>query len=61
MHHLGEFLRNALVRSVAANDRGATAAEYALMIILVAFVIIGAVTLLGTTLSSMINVAATGI
>jgi pilus assembly protein Flp/PilA len=35
----------------ATRERGATAVEYALMVALIAIVIIGAVTLLGTTLS----------
>jgi pilus assembly protein Flp/PilA len=35
------------------NDRGATAVEYGLMVALIAVVIIGAVTLLGTQLSAL--------
>ncbi len=35
------------------NDRGATAVEYGLMVALIAVVIIGAVTLLGTQLSTL--------
>ena len=35
------------------NDRGATAVEYGLMVALIAVVIIGAVTLLGSQLSSL--------
>jgi pilus assembly protein Flp/PilA len=35
------------------SDRGATAVEYGLMVALIAVVIIGAVTLLGTQLSSL--------
>jgi pilus assembly protein Flp/PilA len=37
------------------NDRGATAVEYGLMVALIAVVIIVAVTLLGTNLSTMFN------
>ena len=36
-------------------DRGATAVEYGLMVALIAIVIIVAVTLLGTNLSSLFN------
>jgi pilus assembly protein Flp/PilA len=43
------------------NDRGATAVEYGLMVALIAIVIIVAVTLLGTNLSSLFNNAATSI
>jgi pilus assembly protein Flp/PilA len=44
-----------------SNDRGATAVEYGLMVALIAVVIIVAVTLLGTNLSSLFNNAATSI
>lgn len=40
-------------------DRGATAVEYGLMVALIAIVIIVAVTLLGTNLSSLFNSVAT--
>jgi pilus assembly protein Flp/PilA len=40
-------------------DRGATAVEYGLMVALIAIVIIVAVTLLGTNLSSLFNGVAT--
>lgn len=40
-------------------DQGATAVEYALMLALIALVIIGAVTLLGTNLSAFFADAAT--
>lgn len=36
-------------------DEGATAVEYGLMVALIAVVIIGAVTLLGTNLSGLFN------
>ena len=42
-------------------DCGATAVEYALMVMLIALVIIGAVTAIGTSLTSIFNGAATGI
>lgn len=40
-------------------ERGATAVEYGLMVALIAIVIIGAVTLLGSNLSSLFNSVAT--
>ena len=40
------------------DDRGATAVEYGLMVALIAIVIIGAVTFLGTNLSSLFNTVA---
>lgn len=43
------------------SDEGATAVEYGLMVALIAVVIIGAVTLLGTNLSTMFNNIATAI
>jgi len=43
------------------NDRGATAVEYGLMVALIAVVIIVAVTLLGTNLSSMFNKVANSV
>lgn len=41
------------------SDRGATAVEYGLMVALIAVVVIVAVTLLGTNLSSLFNTVAT--
>ena len=41
------------------SDRGATAVEYGLMVALIAIVIIVAVTLLGTNLSSLFHSVAT--
>jgi pilus assembly protein Flp/PilA len=43
------------------SDRGATAVEYGLMVALIAVVIIAAVTLLGTNLSTIFNTVATTI
>ena len=43
------------------DDRGATAVEYGLMVALIAIVIIAAVTLLGSNLSSLFNTAATSV
>jgi pilus assembly protein Flp/PilA len=39
----------------ATRDRGATAVEYGLMVALIAVVVIGAVTLLGTNLEDKFN------
>jgi pilus assembly protein Flp/PilA len=50
-----------LARSVRRDDRGASAVEYGLLIILIAFVIIGAVTLLGKTLNSMYQAVASAL
>ena len=41
------------------DDRGATAVEYGLMVALIAIVIIAAVTILGTNLSSLFQSTAT--
>jgi pilus assembly protein Flp/PilA len=43
------------------DDRGVTAVEYALLGIFIAVVIVGAVTLLGTTLSSMYHAVAVAV
>jgi pilus assembly protein Flp/PilA len=54
--HVTNFLADRLRR----DDRGATAVEYGLMVALIAAVIIGAVTLLGTKLNTLFtNVANT--
>jgi Flp pilus assembly pilin Flp len=55
------FLQCQLSRATRGDDRGVTAVEYAIMGIFVAVVIAGAVTLLGTTLSSMYHAAAVAI
>lgn len=49
------------VKSLLRNDRGATAVEYGLMVALIAVVIIGAVTLLGTKLSTIFQNTQTAI
>lgn len=43
------------------NDRGATAVEYGLMVALIAVVVIVAVSLLGTRLSTLFNNVATSV
>jgi pilus assembly protein Flp/PilA len=55
------FLQSFLARSVRRDDRGASAVEYGLLVFLIALVIIGAVTLLGSTLSSIFSAVAAGI
>ena len=50
-----------LARLVRRDDRGASAVEYGLLIILIVFVIIGAVTLLGKNLNSMYQAVATAL
>jgi pilus assembly protein Flp/PilA len=55
------FAQSLLARSVRQDDRGASAVEYGLLIILIAFVIIGAVTLLGKNLLSMYQAVATAL
>lgn len=62
----GTDMLSALVKfqvKVAAlrSDRGATAVEYGLMVALIAIVIIGAVTLLGTNLSTLFQKTATSV
>jgi pilus assembly protein Flp/PilA len=48
-------------RPLLRDDRGATAVEYGLMVALIAVVIIAAVTLLGTNLSTLFNNVATAV
>jgi pilus assembly protein Flp/PilA len=55
--HIHNFLTQPLVR----NDRGATAVEYGLMVALIAAVIVTAVTLIGTNLTSVFNKVASAI
>ena len=44
-----------------SDETGASAAEYALILALVAIVIIGGLTILGTTINSVMNTAASDI
>jgi len=53
-------LRSAEMR-IRNDDRGATAVEYGLMVALIAIVIIVAVKLLGTNLSTLFNKTATSV
>jgi pilus assembly protein Flp/PilA len=49
------IVQNLIAARLRADDRGATAVEYGLMVALVAAVIITAVTLLGTKLTTLFN------
>ena len=51
-------LVTALTQRLDRSDRGATAVEYGLMVALIAAVIIGAVTLIGTNLNNLFNTVA---
>jgi pilus assembly protein Flp/PilA len=53
------LLQNFLTQPLRRDDRGASAVEYGLLVFLIALVIIIAVTLLGTNLSSIFNKVAT--
>ncbi len=59
MINLAVFVQNYLAQLLRRNDRGASAVEYGLLVFLIALVIIVAVTLLGTNLSSIFNKVAT--
>lgn len=50
-----------VVRRYMKCDEGATMVEYALLIALIALVVIGAVSLLGTTASTTLSNAASGV
>ena len=54
MYDLVNYLRIRLA-AAARTERGASAVEYGLLVALIAIVIIGAVTLLGGTLSGVFN------
>jgi pilus assembly protein Flp/PilA len=54
-------LQLAHVKWMLRKDDGATAIEYALLVALIALVIIGVVTLLGSNLSGIFNNAATNV
>jgi pilus assembly protein Flp/PilA len=49
------------VKGFAANSSGATAIEYTLIAMLIGVVIVAALTNIGTSVSSMITQAATGL
>ena len=54
-------VQNLIARSLCRDGRGATAVEYGLMVALIAAVIITAVRLIGTNLTSVFNKVANGI
>jgi pilus assembly protein Flp/PilA len=51
-------LLSVIRRPFAAKEEGATLAEYGLLLALIAVVCLAAITLLGTTISSMFSVVA---
>lgn len=55
------YIQNTLARTLQRDDRGATAVEYGLMVALIAAVIVTAVTLIGTNLTSIFNNVANAI
>jgi pilus assembly protein Flp/PilA len=58
---LGDQAMSKFVSRFAKNESGATAIEYGLIVALIAVVIIGAVTAVGTNLSTKFNTVATSI
>ena len=54
-------LQSIVGRRVENDDKGATAVEYGLMVSLIAVVIIGAVTLLGTKLAGIFTAVTTAL
>jgi pilus assembly protein Flp/PilA len=61
MQNLFVHVQGLMARARVADDGGATAVEYGLLVALIAAVIIGVVATLGTTLSSMFNTVVTGL
>jgi pilus assembly protein Flp/PilA len=55
------YIENTLHRQLLRDDRGATAVEYGLMVALIAAVIVAAVALIGTNLTSIFNSVANAI
>jgi len=55
------LLKFQVKRPRVLDDRGATAVEYGLMVALIAIVIIGAVEVLGTNLSSIFDAVASSV
>jgi len=55
------YIQHALFQTLQRDDRGATAVEYGLMVALIAAVIVAAVTLLGTNVTSIFNSVANAI
>ncbi|HUC59220.1 MAG TPA: Flp family type IVb pilin [Streptosporangiaceae bacterium] len=56
---ISQYLRlTSLIRRISGDDRGVTSVEYGLMVALIAIVIITAVALVGTNLSTLFNTIA---
>jgi len=55
------YIHNFLTQPLVRDDRGATAVEYGLMVALIAAVIVTAVTLIGTNLTSVFNKVANAV
>jgi pilus assembly protein Flp/PilA len=55
------LLQNLVARSLCRDERGATAVEYALILIFIALVIIAGLTLTGTKLNAVFHKVATQI
>jgi pilus assembly protein Flp/PilA len=58
---LGELSMRNLAKAFLRSESGATAIEYGLIVALIAVVIIGAVTLVGTNMSTSFNTIASSI
>ncbi len=59
--NIGERLMRTFLTRFARSESGATAIEYGLIVALIAVVIIGAVTLVGTNMSTQFNSVASNI
>lgn len=55
------YIQNLIAGPLYRDDRGASAVEYGLLVALIAAVIVTAVTLIGTNLTSVFNKVATSI
>jgi pilus assembly protein Flp/PilA len=55
------YIQNLVARTLSRDDRGASAVEYGLLVALIAAVIVTAVTLIGTNLTSVFNKVANSI
>jgi pilus assembly protein Flp/PilA len=55
------YMQNLVARQLSGDDRGASAVEYGLLVALIAAVIVTAVTLIGTNLTSVFNKVANAI
>jgi pilus assembly protein Flp/PilA len=61
MFHYFAILASAITQRLPRDERGATAVEYGLMVALIAAVIVTAVTLIGTNLTSVFDSVANAI